>query len=114
MKARLYPDWALPNLMSIGMDYRQARGILGGVARKANLTRSELRRIAMKGYRAYLGKMTPAERSAIASHAAKIGNAKRWAGHTKAAKPRLTPEQRSEVNRRNGRRGNEVRWGALV
>lgn len=113
MKARLYPDWALPNLMTIGMDYRKARGILGGVARKANLTAARLREIAMMGVRARRAQTTPDERRQHASHAGKIGNTNRWAGHTKKKKPpRLTSAQRAEVNRQNGRRGNESRWGA--
>ena len=113
MKARLYPDWALPNLMTIGMDYRKARGILGGVARKANLTPKRLREIAMMGVRARRAQTTPEQRRAHASHAGKIGNAKRYANHVKKEKrPPLTKEQRAEVNRQNGRRGNEARWGA--
>lgn len=113
MKARLYPDWCLPNLMTIGMDYRKARGIYGGVARKANLDRKRLREIAMMGVRARRAQTTPEQRREHASHAGKIGNANRWAGHVKKQKPqRLTKEQRSEINRQNGRRGNDSRWGA--
>ncbi len=112
MKARLYPDWALPNLMSIGMDYRKARGIYGGVARKENLTAKRLREIAMMGVRARRARTTPEQRREHASMAGKIGNAKRWAGHTKKQKPRLTKEQRAEINRQNGRGGLVTRWGA--
>ena len=113
MKARLYPDWAMPNLMTIGMDYRKARGILGGAARKRNLTPKRLREIAMMGVRARRAKTTPEQRREHARMAGQVGNATRWAGHVKKAKkPRLTPEQRSEINRQNGRRGNESRWGA--
>lgn len=113
MKARLYPDWAMPNLMTIGMDYRKARGIYGGVARKANLDRKRLREIAMMGVRARRAKTTPEQRSEHARRAGAIGNAKQWAGHVKKPKPpRLTREQRAEINRANGRRGNVSRWGA--
>lgn len=111
MKARLYPDWAMPNLMTIGMDYRKARGILGGAARKRNLTPKRLREIAMMGVRARRAKTTPEQRREHARKAGAIGNAVQWAGHVKKEKPRLTPEQRAEVNRQNGRRGNESRWG---
>lgn len=112
MKARLYPDWALPNLMTIGMDYRKARGILGGVQRKLNLDRKRLHEIAMMGVRARRKQTNPEQRRQHASRAGKIGNSNRWAGHVKKPKkPRLTPEQRAEVNRLNGRRGNESRWG---
>ena len=75
MKARLYPDWAMPNLMTIGMDYRKARGVYGGVARKANLAPKRLREIAMMGVRARRAQTTPEQRKAHASHAGKIGNA---------------------------------------
>lgn len=80
---------------------------------KANLTPKRLHEIAMMGVRARRAQTTPEQRRAHASHAGKIGNAKRYANHVKKEKrPPLTKEQRAEVNRQNGRRGNEARWGA--
>lgn len=108
MKARLYPDWALPNLMTIGVDYRKARGILGGVARKANLTPKRLREIAMLGVRARRKKTTKAQRSEHARRAGVIGNAVQWAGHVKKAK---STRSRGWNAREAGRIGNASRWG---
>ena len=109
MKARLYPDWAMPNLMSIGMDYRKARGILGGVARKRNLTAKRLREIAMMGVRARAKKSTQEQRRQHASNAAKAANAKRWAGHVKKPKPAKKPRGHNASHA--GKMGAEARWG---
>mgnify|MGYP001590670642 CR=1 FL=1 len=109
---RAYPDWAIPTLETVGLDYRKVRGILGGQGRVRNLTPEQLRRIAMKGVRARRAQTTPEQRRAHASHAGKIGNAKRWAGHVKKVKPQKKP--RGHNAREAGRKGNEIRWGSAA
>lgn len=109
MNKRRWPDWALPRLDTVGLDYRKVRGVLGSQGRVRNLTAEDLRKIGQKGYDAYMGKMTPEERSERARHAAIIGNAKRWAGHVK--KQRST-KPRGWNAAEAGRKGNEARWGS--
>lgn len=118
MKARLYPDWAIPNLMTIGMDYRKARGIYGGVARRNAMADRESRGPMKKSYPRWLvprlsdvvlDVVTARARLGGQAKAAKMTDEERSEAGRKANRARnlnLTPEQRSELARKAG----QQRW----
>ena len=91
MNVTLYPSWAIPafeppRLTGAHPDFLRVRAMLGGYARARKLSPKALRKIAMAGVRARRKQLTPEQRRQHASHAGKIGNATRWAGHVKKAK----------------------------
>ena len=77
----MFPHWAIPRIVTVGLDFLSVRGKMGGQARQRMMSDKERSALGRKAAKARLAKSTPEQRRAIAI---KVGKA-RWANRQEGA-----------------------------